>query len=51
MDLGQIDIPDIIRTIIVADLTPSPVNAFNLYSLAVLNGTVEWDWTRLNAYN
>ena len=44
VDLGQIDILNIVGTIIVANLSACPVDAFDLDDLAVLDSAAEGDW-------
>jgi hypothetical protein len=42
VDLGEIDVSNIVGTVIVSDLAASPVDAFYLHRLAVLDGSGEW---------
>ena len=44
MDLGQVDILDIVGGVVVLDLSASPVEAFDFNSLAVLDCSIERDW-------
>ena len=46
MDLRQIDILHVVRAIVVSNLSSSPINAFYLDDLAVLDGAGEGDWSR-----
>jgi hypothetical protein len=41
VNLSQVDVPDIIGTVVVLDLTTSPIETFNLDRLSVLDGTTE----------
>ena len=43
MDLSQIDVLHIVRAVVVADLSTGPVDAFDLYNLAVLDCAAEGD--------
>lgn len=40
MDLRKVDVLDIVGGVVVADLTASPVHAFNLHSFPGFDGTV-----------
>ena len=44
VDLSQVDIHDIVRTIVVLDLSARPVQAFNFDSLSILDGSAERYW-------
>jgi len=41
MDFGEVDIPNIVCGVVVADLAAGPVNAFDLDCFAVLDGAGE----------
>ena len=41
VDLGQVDIQHIICTVIISNLAASPVHAFDLHDLAILDGSTE----------
>lgn len=41
MNLGKVNISDIVGTVIVADLSASPVNTFDLYCLTILDFATE----------
>ena len=43
VDLGQVDILHVICTIIVANLSSCPINAFNLNNFSILDFGREWD--------
>lgn len=43
MDTRKVDVANIVCRIVVANLSASPVNAFDLDGLAVLDGAAEWD--------
>ena len=43
VDLGEIDVLHVIGAIVIADLAPGPVDAFDFDHLAILNGSVERD--------
>lgn len=43
VDLGQVDVANIVCRIVVLDLAARPVNTFNLYCLSVLDRSSERD--------
>ena len=43
VNLGQIDVLHVICTIIVANLSSCPINAFNLNNFSILDFGSEWD--------
>lgn len=43
VDLGQVDIEDVISCVIISDLAASPVKTFDFDDLAVLDGATEGD--------
>ena len=44
MNLCQVYVFDIVRTVIVLDLSTSPVQTLDLDDLSVLDGAAEWDF-------
>ena len=47
MDLGQVNVQDVLGTIIVFDLAACPVETFNLDRFSVFDGSAERDWLLL----
>lgn len=45
MDLGQIDIFHIIRTVVVANLTSCPIDTLNFDNLAILDLAAKWNYS------
>ena len=43
VDLGQVDILHVICTVVVANLSSSPINAFNFNDFSILDFGSEWD--------
>ena len=43
VDLGQVDVLHVICTVIVANLPPCPINAFDLNNFSILDFGSEWD--------
>jgi hypothetical protein len=46
MDLGEVDVQNVISTVVVLDLSTSPVETLYLDSLSILDGTTGGDWQR-----
>lgn len=45
MNLGQIDIQDVLSAIVVLDLAACPVKTFNLHCFSILYGSTERDYS------
>ena len=43
VDLGEVNVLDIVGAVVILDLTTSPVEAFNLHSLAILDSSAKGD--------
>ena len=43
VDLGEVNVLDIVGAVVIPDLTTSPVEAFNLHSLAILDSSAKGD--------
>lgn len=50
MDLRQINILDIVRTVVIANLSASPVDTFDLYDLPILDGTIEGNYLIISVW-
>jgi hypothetical protein len=50
MDLGQVDVADVVGRVVVLDLTTGPVDTLDLDRLAVFNGTRGGDWLYVRSW-